>query len=168
MKRAFFLGKQIVQTKAYSTAIPVDRKSAFLELLNSLSFEGQKEVAQTCYKQSFAEIQKHIQKGNELIATRANRDPLKSLEEFKESAKLADKVLESMATESLSEQYKLTLAQAYASYADILKKVSPLEIDMRKEMVKKALELDPMNEAAGRLDFDMNFYDRFPDPQKQP
>jgi hypothetical protein len=164
MKKTFFnLVKRASQVKAHSNHLKPTSSDLVTTFLPNLSEETRddisNEIRDTLYKFSFREIQNNIQKGTELIANRSKRDPLASLDLFKKSTKIADSLLENYSIESLSNQNRLILAQAYAGYANGLRKCQPEEIEVREKMVDKALKLDPENKVANELNLDMHFYD---------
>lgn len=169
MKRTLFnLSKQVVWART-SSSQQLDFNSIELaNLLNSFSSETRNRISnrfvEECYESSFDEIQQCIQKENELITNCEKINPLDSLRAFEKSVNIANIILENYPMESFDSQNKKLLAQAYAGYADVLKKWEPEKIDIRKDLVNKSLELDPKNEMAKELNFDMRFYDIVPEP----
>jgi hypothetical protein len=128
------------------------------KILNKLSGEYIHKIYQNMHRASFQEIQNNVHKGRELITHSDMLDPLKSLEMFEQAVGIADTILENSVIKQ-DDKNNLILAQAYAGYADVLRKFKPEETKTRKKMVEKALQLDPKNEIANELNFDMHCYD---------
>lgn len=174
MKRTLFnFGKQAVRARASSSQsqqLDFNKIELAAKLLNSLSSDTRNKISnrfiETCYQSSFEEIQKYLQNGKELITNYTKLNPLGSLEAFEKSVNIANIIIENYPMEYFDSHNKKLLAQAYAGYADLLKKWEPEKIDIRKELVNKALELDPENEIANELSFDMRFYDIVPEPPR--
>lgn len=163
-KRTLFnLGKQAKQNRGYCTAQLINSNN-LVRLFKNFSVEDQEKIKNDFYKISLQDVSEMIENGNLLITDKAKRDPLATINVFKRAAIIADNFLETYALESLTSESKLILSQAYSGYAQVLYKFKMKEVDNIKEMVAKALKLDPENQMAKELSFDMNFYDIVPEP----
>lgn len=104
---------------------------------------------------SFEDIKKHFDQGTEYLK---NRSPSKALKKFEESVQIADEILLiSELISTLGNNAKLELANIYITCAKTKKECGPLDSVAMHYLIEKTLELDPENQDARSLKFDMNF-----------
>lgn len=111
----------------------------------------------TSYNFFIKKLKGYLQQGEKHLSLN-DLEPAKSMESFKKAVDIANLIIESRSHE-LSSQHKQLLAKAYSGYADVLHKFKISQIDTIENMLQKALELDPNNEKAIALSFEMNFYE---------
>lgn len=122
-----------------------------------------KNAIDSSYEYLLQELEKNVKEG-ETHLTWENLAPSKALHAFERGFHIAQHIVDSYSQELLDHENKIAIAKAYASYANVLQKFEPSQIETRKMLVEKALELDPKNQIATELAFDMKFYDIVPEP----
>lgn len=127
--------------------LPIDKQVKF-----------KSEISSVINKYFFQEIELKIKDGLQ-YERMDTLDPMKSLLAFHQATQLSNALLELVEGAPLSRVEKSKLSEVYARYASVMRKFKPEEIDTRKEMVQKALSLNPENETALRIKSDISFYD---------
>ncbi|CAM4394946.1 MAG: hypothetical protein LEGION0398_MBIBDBAK_01176 [Legionellaceae bacterium] len=164
MKKTFFnLAKQSLENKNYSTMLQKPININHLSnILSLVSIEKQHLITQTVFKQSIEEVKQDIVKGQEFLNNKQNRNPISSIESFNKASQLTNNIIETYGINSLHLEDKIILSEAYSGYANVLYKFKTKEVETIKEMIQKSLELNPNNEKAKSIDFDLRLYDVVP------